>query len=101
MNNDSIRHSAVAGSFYLSDSRILLKEVSSYLNLAEPSIFPDRVIGIISPHAGYDYSGKTAAFGYKLIKGKKIQLLHLTNSTDVTRQISDYVVGYLSAVFYE
>jgi hypothetical protein len=39
----------------------------------KPPVFPERVIGLISPHAGYDYSGKTAAYGYKLLKGKKIK----------------------------
>jgi AmmeMemoRadiSam system protein B len=73
MNKDSIRHSAVAGSFYPLDTKSLLKEVSLFLEQAKPSVFPERMIGLISPHAGYAYSGGTAAYGYKLLKGRKFK----------------------------
>ncbi len=31
---------------------------------------PGEILLLISPHAGYGYSGQTAAYGYKLIRGK-------------------------------
>jgi len=41
--------------------------------LAQPEESPESIFGIISPHAGYIYSGRTASYGYKLLTGKDIQ----------------------------
>ena len=32
-----------------------------------------HILALISPHAGYDYSGSVAAYGYKAIKGRPIR----------------------------
>jgi AmmeMemoRadiSam system protein B len=32
---------------------------------------PGRLIGLISPHAGFRYSGPVAAYGYSLLKGRR------------------------------
>ena len=65
-----IRNPAVAGMFYPSSKNELLSEIKSYLNNADiPEIKNIKII--VSPHAGYMYSGHVAAYGYKAIKGKK------------------------------
>ncbi len=44
--------------------------IDTYLDKADPFPVTGRLMLLISPHAGYGFSGQTAAFGYKLIKGK-------------------------------
>ena len=79
MQNDSpaqdekIRHPGVAGSFYPGDSTTLALTVSKLLDEAKPPAIDGTIIGMVSPHAGYIYSGHVAASGYDLLKGKNIE----------------------------
>ncbi len=52
------RHPAVAGQFYPGQSAPLLKMVEGFLAPALPG--NGKAIGIVSPHAGYIYSGRVA-----------------------------------------
>ena len=66
-----IRPPAVAGAFYPGDSLELSRMVSWMIvhsKLSYPRVKPT---GLISPHAGYIYSGRVAAAGYKQLKGYK------------------------------
>jgi AmmeMemoRadiSam system protein B len=67
---NKIRKPVVAGFFYPSDSQKLSAEIKNFLSISIPNIIPQKVFGIVSPHAGYFYSGHTAAFGYNIIKDK-------------------------------
>ncbi len=58
----SIRPTAVAGSFYPEDINQLNNLLEEYLALDTVDIDPPKAI--IAPHAGYIYSGKTAAHVY-------------------------------------
>ena len=49
-----IRQPVVAGSFYPGESRTLKRELEEYIRFAD---MKKKVIGLISPHAGYVYSG--------------------------------------------
>jgi hypothetical protein len=62
-----MREPAVAGQFYPGTKEGLDKAVSKFLNSVTVPKIPGRAIGIVSPHAGYDFSGAVAAHGYKLI----------------------------------
>lgn len=66
-----IRQPAVAGFFYPADPNILKKQINSLLEIAQPDLKIDSVNGLVVPHAGYTYSGKTAAFGFNLLKDKE------------------------------
>ncbi|HAL56157.1 MAG TPA: AmmeMemoRadiSam system protein B [Bacteroidetes bacterium] len=66
-----VRHPAVAGLFYDADPIKLSRNVSDLLNEAKEQTVNGVLRGLISPHAGYVYSGSTAASGYRLLKGKK------------------------------
>ncbi|MBM4169309.1 MAG: AmmeMemoRadiSam system protein B [Ignavibacteria bacterium] len=63
-----VREPAVAGYFYTADAAILEREVDTMIDSAEPPKIEGRLCGLISPHAGYLYSGPTAAHGYKLLR---------------------------------
>ena len=65
-----IRHQQVAGYFYPAEKEKLQQDISLLLNVAKPEKSFNKIFGIVSPHAGYVYSGKTAAYVYNLIKDK-------------------------------
>jgi AmmeMemoRadiSam system protein B/AmmeMemoRadiSam system protein A len=44
--------------------------IEGFLAQAKPPAMEGEIFALISPHAGYGYSGQVAAFGYKLIEGK-------------------------------
>ena len=60
----------LAGSWYPSDKQQLAGALQGYLDQAMPQEAPGRIVGLISPHAGYVFSGRTAGFGFKAVKGK-------------------------------
>jgi MEMO1 family protein len=63
--NVSGKEPSVAGSFYPSDKKELKETVGTFLLKAEKIPANGRLIAMISPHAGYKYSGQVAAYGYK------------------------------------
>ncbi|MFP4498655.1 MAG: AmmeMemoRadiSam system protein B [Vulcanimicrobiota bacterium] len=66
-----IREPAVAGAFYDGDAESLRKTVEQFINNAKDVEVPGKLIGIVSPHAGYIYSGSVAGYSYKQIMGRK------------------------------
>ncbi len=70
-NKEDIRPPAVAGTFYTSDPEALSAQINDFISKVPSKTVPGKVIALISPHAGYVYSGQVAAYAYKLIKGKK------------------------------
>ena len=68
---EDIRPPAVAGAFYPEDSLKLARIVTEMLTHSKVITPRVKPTGMISPHAGYRYSGPVAAFGYKQLKGYK------------------------------
>ena len=66
-----IRHSVIAGSWYPGNPRILKEAIENFFHNAAEQEVDGRIIGLVAPHAGYEYSGQTAAYAYKQIRGKK------------------------------
>jgi MEMO1 family protein len=65
------REPAVSGMFYPDNPTKLQNDIESYLrNTIVPDLEED-VVGMISPHAGYMYSGQVAAYGYRIIEKKQ------------------------------
>ena len=64
----NVREPAVAGRFYPDSEAELSKKINNYLDKALIEDLPGKPVAIISPHAGYQYSGAVAAYGYKAIK---------------------------------
>ncbi|MEW6005428.1 MAG: AmmeMemoRadiSam system protein B [Stygiobacter sp.] len=65
-----VREPAVAGMFYSASSNKLQRDIEDLFNQVDLTESFDQIIGIISPHAGYVYSGKTAAYAYSTLKNK-------------------------------
>ena len=60
-----IRRPAVAGSFYSGDAAQLKSDIESFVIM---DCKKQAVLGIVSPHAGYVYSGRVAGNLYSRIK---------------------------------
>lgn len=60
----SIREATHAGSWYSSDPQVLSEQLGSYLSKATKHKSASNLKSIIAPHAGYSYSGPTAAFAF-------------------------------------
>jgi hypothetical protein len=66
-----IRLPEVAGQFYPGTEAALRDAVTSLLDEAEKTEIQGRIVGLVSPHAGYMYSGAIAARAYGLIRGNR------------------------------
>lgn len=69
-----IRQPAVAGAFYPAQESILARDVAALLSYAQPvtAATTPTPKAIIVPHAGYAYSGHTAALAYaRMAAGRK------------------------------
>ncbi len=65
------REPAVSGMFYPDNPTKLQNDIESYLRNAIVPDLEEDVVGMISPHAGYMYSGQVAAYGYRTIEKKQ------------------------------
>ncbi len=70
LSASDVKEPNVAGTFYPDNPAELSAMIEGFLQKADPQAMPGEIFAIISPHAGYGFSGPTAAFGYKLIQGK-------------------------------
>jgi len=66
------REPAVAGLFYPRHEDDLTKQVNGFLADAE-TVPLGKLRGLVCPHAGYDFSGPTAAIAYKQLAGRDIE----------------------------
>lgn len=63
----NVKTANVQGTFYPADKTKLGQMIDLFLNSAEKNTINQHIYGIISPHAGYIYSGPVAAENYKAI----------------------------------
>jgi len=71
-----VREAAVAGLFYPGNPRDLNNAIDYCLAHARPEAVGD-LKAVICPHAGYQFSGPTAAYAYKLLAGRDIKTVIL------------------------
>lgn len=74
-----IRKPAVASMFYPDDRINLRRMINTFLSNVPEEVGQffvkkgiDHFFGIVSPHAGYFYSGQTAAYGYSLLRDRSV-----------------------------
>lgn len=58
----------VAGRFYPGNETALKDQISGFLQKIPQQSIQGKPIALISPHAGYQYSGQVAAYGYDAIR---------------------------------
>jgi len=71
----AIRESVIAGTWYPGKPAILRRDIENYFAAVRDSEIVAQIVGLIAPHAGYMYSGQVAAYAYKLICGKKYDVV--------------------------
>jgi AmmeMemoRadiSam system protein B len=77
MDTKSIRPSPIAGTWYPGSPRELAQTVDDYLARAKYFATPDELVALIAPHAGYPYSGQTAAYAYRQLENRKFDTVVL------------------------
>ncbi len=85
-----IRQPAVAGRFYEGSPTLLEKEVGAFI---EKGLKKEKAIGIVSPHAGYVYSGAVAGAVYSRIIIPKTIILMGPNHTGIGKAVSVFPEG--------
>ena len=66
---ENIKQPNVAGAFYPSSKDELAAMVAKYTDEAGGVVLEGEPLVLISPHAGYIYSGPVAAYGFKALSG--------------------------------
>ena len=69
---DAVRPPAVAGAFYPADGTELVQMVDGFLAKVPADPIKD-LVALVSPHAGYPFSGHVAAYSYAQLKGRPIE----------------------------
>ena len=81
-NSGTVRRSVIAGSWYPGSEQGLARAVDGYLAQVDRApgtggLVPGELLALISPHAGYAYSGQTAAYAYDLLQGLAVKTVVL------------------------
>ncbi len=69
------RPSQIAGQWYSGNAQILRTEINNFLDKTNIPNFGGEIIGVIAPHAGYRYSGQTAAYGFQSVRKQHFDLV--------------------------
>ncbi|MDD5005959.1 MAG: AmmeMemoRadiSam system protein B [Candidatus Omnitrophica bacterium] len=67
-----IKYPNVSGQFYPADKDVLSSQIDNFFaNVRQNQDVKDKdILAVISPHAGYAYSGQVAAYSFDAIKGR-------------------------------
>jgi AmmeMemoRadiSam system protein B len=97
--HENVRPSLLAGTaWYPGDPKILRKTINQYFDQVQLPPVQGRVLGVISPHAGFEFSGQVAAHGYKAVS--KFKYDQVVIISPLHRLFSNrYVTS--TAAFYE
>ena len=63
-----IRPSPIAGTWYSADAQRLRRQVGAYIEQARLPELGGTVIGVVAPHAGHRYSGRTAGYAFAAVR---------------------------------
>lgn len=69
VDSKNVRPSVIAGTWYPGIREELERTIDGFLANVKNGRVDGELIGLISPHAGYIYSGQVAAYAYKQLQG--------------------------------
>ncbi len=69
------RPSPISGYWYSNDPQILRAEINTFLSKVTLPDLGGNIIGLIAPHAGYRYSGQTAAYAFQSVRDRHFDLV--------------------------
>lgn len=72
---EKVRKPAVAGAFYPGDPVSLSQKIAGFFTKVKKEDLPGEIVGLIAPHAGYDFSGQVAAYAFKQLEGLKFEVV--------------------------
>ncbi|MFA5270845.1 MAG: AmmeMemoRadiSam system protein B [Candidatus Omnitrophota bacterium] len=95
-NAQDIKKCEFCGSFYPSKTKELSDSIDKALREANVENLKGDIVGIIVPHAGYDYSAKIAAYAYKALIGQKFDtvIILAAGHKHYPEHIAVYPEGY-------
>jgi hypothetical protein len=70
--SQTVRRSTIAGSWYPGTEKTLERTIDEYLAQVDQPPVEGELLALISPHAGYTYSGQTAAYAYHQLQGREV-----------------------------
>jgi MEMO1 family protein len=71
--NQKLRPAGVAGAFYPADPAELTAMMDQMLARVTLPNIDGKIVAVVAPHAGYEYSGPVAAYTYAALKGCKFK----------------------------
>ncbi|MBI4926900.1 MAG: AmmeMemoRadiSam system protein B, partial [Anaerolineae bacterium] len=74
-----VRPSPIAGTWYSGDAARLRRQMLRFLDDAVLPALPGAVLGLIAPHAGHRYSGRTAGHAFAAVRGATPELVILVS----------------------
>jgi AmmeMemoRadiSam system protein B len=86
------RHSVIAGQWYPGSEQGLARVVDGYLSRVDQPPVAGTLLGLISPHAGYTYSGQTAAYAYHQLQGRPVETVVIMGPSH-RAWVGDYAVS--------
>jgi AmmeMemoRadiSam system protein B len=69
------RPSPIAGQWYPGEADRLASTVDDYISRATLPRIDGEVLGLVVPHAGYQYSGPVAGYAFKAVQGKQADMV--------------------------
>jgi AmmeMemoRadiSam system protein B len=88
-----VRPSPIAGQWYPGMPDRLRASVQSYLDAAGVEPLDGRVVALVAPHAGYTYSGGVAGCAYRLVEGKRYDVVTIVAPNHRIMQHAPYLVA--------
>jgi AmmeMemoRadiSam system protein B len=70
-----VRPSPIAGMWYEGNPKALKIAIERYLDQAELPELPGKVIAVVAPHAGHQYSGPVAGYAFAAVRGQAYDLV--------------------------
>lgn len=80
----NIRPAARAGQFYPGNRSLLTENIQDLLRSAQSTEIDGDIIGLMVPHAGYEWSGSVAVNGYILVRNKPYDVVVIVGPSHYT-----------------
>ena len=93
----NVLYSSLAGTWYSDNPEVLVKQFDAFFEKAQPETI-ENVIALILPHAGYQWSGQTAADGLKTTEKKYKRIIVIGPSH---RTVMEEIISVPRATHFE
>jgi MEMO1 family protein len=94
---DAIRNPVAAGRFYPDDPSDLRDQIQKCIDEVEEESIDGHLLALVAPHAGYAFSGPTAAAAFKCLAGRRFDMVFVLSPShyDSFQGVSVYTgAGY-------